>query len=99
MQVPGGDISGIVEEVGSGSKVCDLLASLTIPLTVKHRLQLSPFCYSSRKATEFLDWLPGFGCLSMKAHMQSMSVLRKSGLHTAQNCYHCMRPVKSRLYL
>ena len=64
MQVPGGDISGIIEEVGSGSKVCNLLASLSIPMTVTHRLasnELSPFSYSSRKATELSDWLPGSG--------------------------------------
>ncbi len=30
MQVPGGDISGIIEEVGSGSKVSNLLVHLSM---------------------------------------------------------------------
>lgn len=70
-----------------------------LPLTVTLPLELCRACCSLRKATESSDSLPGSGCRSRKAHMQSMSVLRKSGLHTAQNRYHCMRLVKSRLYL
>jgi hypothetical protein len=60
MQIPGGDISGIIEEVGSGSKVCNLLASLSIPLTVMHPLEFCRLC-SSKKVTELSDWLPGSG--------------------------------------
>ncbi len=30
MQIPGGDISGIIEEAGSGSKVRNLLVSLSM---------------------------------------------------------------------